>query len=285
MPVEGTGLHRIWYVGGRWAYASGLLDGFSDYILITIDMKDPKKPVMAGKYWLPGMNAAAGEKANWPSKNGRFGLHHAIIHDDVAYCSWRDACLAVVDVKDKAKPKAPCPQGLGAAVRRRHAQCAAAGQANLLVVVDETRARQSGGRVQADLDLRQPGQVQPDQHLDLPCALGQGLSQGRRPFWAAQRPRKPTGQLRQRRADLRHLPERRAPRSTISRTSFGPRRSPPSFLRRRPSGWTRGPTGRSCCIRPTSSSTRTRSATLRISTPASISSNTRAEAAPMESRR
>ena len=44
MPVEGTGLHRLWYVGGRWAYASALLDGFSDYILITIDMADPKKP-------------------------------------------------------------------------------------------------------------------------------------------------------------------------------------------------------------------------------------------------
>ena len=105
MPVEGTGLHRLWYVGGRWAYASALLDGFSDYILITIDMADPKKPGLAGKYWLPGMNVAAGEKANWPTKNGRFGLHHAIIHDDIAYCSWRDACLAVVDVKDKANPK------------------------------------------------------------------------------------------------------------------------------------------------------------------------------------
>ncbi len=105
MPVEGTGLHRIWYVGGRWAYASALLDGFSDYILITIDMENPKKPAMVGKYWLPGMNVAAGEKANWPTQNGRFGLHHAIIRDDVAYCSWRDACLAVVDVKDKANPK------------------------------------------------------------------------------------------------------------------------------------------------------------------------------------
>ena len=97
MPVEGTGLHRLWYVGGRWAYASALLDGFSDYILITIDMADPKQPKLAGKYWLPGMNVAAGEKANWPTKNGRHGLHHAIIHDDIAYCSWRDACLAVVD--------------------------------------------------------------------------------------------------------------------------------------------------------------------------------------------
>ena len=105
MPVEGTGLHRIWYVGGRWAYASALLDGFSDYVLITIDMQDPKHPVLTGKYWLPGMNVAAGEKANWPTPNGRFGLHHGIIHDDIAYCSWRDACLAVVDVKDKANPR------------------------------------------------------------------------------------------------------------------------------------------------------------------------------------
>ena len=50
MPVEGTGLHRIWYTGGRWAYASAMIDGFTDYILITIDMQNPAKPVIAGRY-------------------------------------------------------------------------------------------------------------------------------------------------------------------------------------------------------------------------------------------
>jgi len=105
MPVKGGGLHRVWYVGGRWAYASALLDGFSDYIMITIDMQDPTKPVLAGKYWLPGMNVAAGEVAHWPSEVGRYGLHHPIVHGDIAYCSWRDACLAVVDVSDRTAPK------------------------------------------------------------------------------------------------------------------------------------------------------------------------------------
>jgi hypothetical protein len=105
MPVQGSGLHRIWYTGGRWAYASAMLDGFTDYILITIDMADPAKPVMAGKFWLPGMNAAAGEVPNWPLPQGRFGLHHPIVHGDVAYCSWRDACLAIVDVSDRTAPK------------------------------------------------------------------------------------------------------------------------------------------------------------------------------------
>src|SRR5262249_14272041 len=105
MPIEGGGLHRAWYVGGRWAYASALIDGFTDYIMITIDMADPTKPREAGRYWLPGMNFAAGEKASWPSPTGRYGLHHPIVHGDTAYCSWRDAGLAVVDVSDRSKPK------------------------------------------------------------------------------------------------------------------------------------------------------------------------------------
>ena len=56
MPVEGGGIHRIWYTGGRWAYASALLDGFTDYIFMTIDMADPTNPQPAGRYWIPGMN-------------------------------------------------------------------------------------------------------------------------------------------------------------------------------------------------------------------------------------
>jgi hypothetical protein len=105
MPVEGTGLHRIWYVGGRWAYASALIDGFTDYILITIDVRDPTKPELVGRFWLPGMNRAAGEEPNWPLEYGRYGLHHPIVHGDTAYCSWRDGCLVVVDVGDRSHPR------------------------------------------------------------------------------------------------------------------------------------------------------------------------------------
>ena len=44
LPIEGVGAHRIWYVGGRWAYASALVEGFIDTILLTIDLADPSKP-------------------------------------------------------------------------------------------------------------------------------------------------------------------------------------------------------------------------------------------------
>jgi hypothetical protein len=104
MPIEGGGIHRIWYVGGRWAYASALLDGYSDYIFMTIDMADPTKPKEAGRYWLPGMNTAAGEKPDWPS-NRRYGLHHAIVNGDTAYGAWRDGGLVMMDVSDRSALK------------------------------------------------------------------------------------------------------------------------------------------------------------------------------------
>lgn len=104
MPVEGVGLHRLWYTGGRWAYASALLDGFTDYILVTIDMADPARPQLAGRYWLPGMNEAAGETPDWDASRWRYGLHHAIVDGDTAYASWRDGGMSVLDVSDRTAP-------------------------------------------------------------------------------------------------------------------------------------------------------------------------------------
>jgi hypothetical protein len=104
MPVDGGGIHRIWYVGGRWAYVSALLDGFTDYIFMAVDMADPEKPRAAGRYWIPGMNLAAGETPAWPAAS-RYGLHHAIVNGDTAYAAWRDAGMVVLDIADREGPK------------------------------------------------------------------------------------------------------------------------------------------------------------------------------------
>lgn len=104
MPVEGVGLHRLWYTGGRWAYASALLDGFTDYVLVTIDLADPTRPSIAGRWWLPGMHEAAGETPDWDTGRWRYALHHAIVHGDTAYASWRDGGLTILDVSDRTAP-------------------------------------------------------------------------------------------------------------------------------------------------------------------------------------
>ena len=191
MPVEGTGLHRLWYVGGRWAYASALLDGFSDYILITIDLKDPKKP-RARRQVL----AAGHERRR--RREGRLADPERPLRPAPRHHPRRHRLLLVARRlprrgrrQGQGQPEAHHPQGLGAALRRRHAQRAAAPRPQPADRRRRDGARQPGGRLQADLGVRQPGEVEPDLDRHLPRALRQGLPQGRRPFRPAQRPREP----------------------------------------------------------------------------------------------
>lgn len=138
MPVNGVGLHRIWYAGGRWAYASAQIEGFTDFILVTIDMSDPARPEIAGRFWLPGMNVAAGEVPDWPLAEGRYSLHHPIVHGDTAYCGWRDACLVVVDVKDRAAPRMIAHRNWAPPFGGGTHNCLPLPDRDLLIVVDET---------------------------------------------------------------------------------------------------------------------------------------------------
>lgn len=101
MPVPGLGLHRIWWTGGRYAYASALLDGFTDHIFMVIDMQEPTAPREVGRWWIPGMWKGGGETLSAP---GRVALHHPIVADGFAYCAWRDAGLVILDVSDPTRP-------------------------------------------------------------------------------------------------------------------------------------------------------------------------------------
>ena len=136
MPVEGGGIHRIWYVGGRWAYVSALLDGFTDYIFMTVDMADPTRPREAGRYWLPGMNVATAERPNW-SPTRRYGLHHAIVDGDTAYGAWRDAGLVIMDVSERAAPRLITHRNWSPPFGGGTHNCLPLPDRTLLVVLDE----------------------------------------------------------------------------------------------------------------------------------------------------
>jgi len=105
MAVNGIGLHRVWYTGGPWAYASALLEGFTDYTFVTIDMRDPANPRLAGQWWIEGQNQAAGEQPSWDTDRWRYGLHHAVVAGDTAYGAWRDGGLTLLDVHDRHEPQ------------------------------------------------------------------------------------------------------------------------------------------------------------------------------------
>jgi hypothetical protein len=104
LDMPGFGAHRIWWVGGRYAYVSVHFEGFIDHVLAVVDMSNPAKPQLAGRWWLPGMHRAGGEVA--PASFGkRTALHHLISAGNLGYAAWRDGGLTVHDLTDPTNPK------------------------------------------------------------------------------------------------------------------------------------------------------------------------------------
>ncbi len=99
-------------------------------------MADPENPREAGRFWLPGMNLAAGEAPSWPATT-RMGLHHAVVHDDIAYGAWRDGCLAVIDVADRTAPKLIVHKSWAPPFGGGTHNCLPLADRELLIVVDE----------------------------------------------------------------------------------------------------------------------------------------------------
>jgi hypothetical protein len=102
----GVGVHRMWFVDGRFVYAAARPDGYRERILVIVDAGDPQKPQEVGRWWLPGLWESGGEALppNLPEEF-RYGMHHALVHGDRAYVGCLDAGIAIVDITDRAKPK------------------------------------------------------------------------------------------------------------------------------------------------------------------------------------
>ena len=121
MPVAGLGLHRIWWSGERYAYASALLDGFTDHIFICIDMAVPTRPVEVGRWWIPGMWQAGPETNDWTD---RVALHHPVIAHGYAYGAWRGGGTVILHVSSLA-PLNSSPSAISVllSVDRRTRRC------------------------------------------------------------------------------------------------------------------------------------------------------------------
>ncbi|HZD92597.1 MAG TPA: hypothetical protein VE224_21095 [Pseudolabrys sp.] len=157
LAVPGLGLHRIWWVGGRYAFASAHLEGFTDHVMIAIDLADPARPQLAGRWWLPGMWQAGGETPAAPAGR-RWAAHHAIVANNLAYGAWRDGGLTIHDVSDPAKVRLVshinwCPPFAGGT----HTPLPLPGR-GLLVVADEATSSNCANGIAYTwvLDVRAP---------------------------------------------------------------------------------------------------------------------------------
>ena len=139
LEIPGFGINRTHWTGGRYAYVSAHFDGFTDHILCVVDLNNITKPEIVSRWWLPGMNRAAGEKPALP-QGRRAALHHMLTAGNRGYACWRDGGLTVHDISDPRAPKLlshinwspPFPGGT-------HTALPLPGR-NLAVVVDEANA-------------------------------------------------------------------------------------------------------------------------------------------------
>src|SRR6195256_4536529 len=99
LEMPGLGINRLWWPGGRYAYVSAHFDGFTDHILCIVDLRDVTKPEIVSRWWLPGMNRAAGEPAAI-APGRRVALHHMITAGDRGYSAWRDGGFTIHDISD-----------------------------------------------------------------------------------------------------------------------------------------------------------------------------------------
>jgi hypothetical protein len=104
LEMPGIGINRLWWTGGRYAYVSAHLDGFTDAILCIVDLQDILRPEIVSRWWLPGMNRAAGEAPTSPPGK-RYALHHMIVAGNRGYAAWRDGGFTIHDVSDASDPK------------------------------------------------------------------------------------------------------------------------------------------------------------------------------------
>ena len=95
LHVEGLGVHRIWYAGGRYAYASARETGYRSRILIVVDLADPTHPRLASRWWWPGQHDT--DSARLPDDSD-VGAHHVIVQGDRAYGGYFDAGVVVYAV-------------------------------------------------------------------------------------------------------------------------------------------------------------------------------------------
>src|SRR4030095_8568504 len=62
LEMPGIGINRLWWTGGRYAYVAVHLEGFTDTLLVIVDVQNMMKPEIVSRWWMPGMWRAGGEQ-------------------------------------------------------------------------------------------------------------------------------------------------------------------------------------------------------------------------------
>lgn len=110
------GVHQLWFVDGEYIHFAG---GAEDFIpnnpidcqfYRSIDVRNPSKPVEAGRWWLPGTRQGDSEPP--PERHPQFDMgfraHNTNVYPerpDRVYLGYLDGGTIILDISDMAHPK------------------------------------------------------------------------------------------------------------------------------------------------------------------------------------
>ncbi len=130
----GLGVHRMTWWEGRYAYVTAGDDQVEKQFLVILDLSDPSRPREVGRWWFPGQRH--GEERAWDD-SWWVKLHHAIVRDGIAYCSYWDQGIVLLDVRDPSAPSLISHLQLGHDVQRAtHTVCPLPGR-DIAVTTEE----------------------------------------------------------------------------------------------------------------------------------------------------
>jgi hypothetical protein len=99
MPIDGKGIHRMWWAGDKYAYFSVREKGYDGRFMMTADVSDPEHPRIHSRWWYPGQHTAGGEKPSWEA-GPTLRAHHIIPHGNRAYGGYGDGGLFIFAIDD-----------------------------------------------------------------------------------------------------------------------------------------------------------------------------------------
>ena len=113
---DSRGVHCLWCVDGEFAHLKTTMpdsparNPADSQFYVSVDVRDPTKPVEVGRWWIPG--TLEGDADDPPERHtefqGGFAAHNINVYPqrpDRAYAAFKDGGVVILDISDMAHPK------------------------------------------------------------------------------------------------------------------------------------------------------------------------------------
>ncbi len=108
--IDGMGVHRFAYNGGKYVYMPAECPGYIGFIVRILDISDPTQPVECGRWWMPNQFADGLEEGTYPLDHHghmEWGMCHACTLEadgNLLYMGYFSGGGVILDISNPTRP-------------------------------------------------------------------------------------------------------------------------------------------------------------------------------------